>query len=163
MRFDLSQKRRQIKPRSKALMLTSMMDIFIIILIFLLKSYSATEQIMTVDRDLELPISTSQIVPRPATTIKITKKAIVIEDVEVAKVSDVLAQEEEAIGMLYDELSYIMEKAKFIEKENVEFKFEGEVTIQGDRQIPFKLLKRVMYTSSLAGFGNIALAVIQQE
>ena len=163
MRFDLSERRRTKPLKSKQLMLTSMMDMFTIILLFLLKSYSATEQIISVGQDLQLPISTSQIMPHPATTLKITKNAIFVEDIEVAQIKDALSAEDEAIPGLYNELSYIMEKARFIESKNIQFKFEGEVTIQGDRQIPFKLLKRVMYTSSLAGFGNIALAVIQQE
>ena len=41
--------------------------------------------------------------------------------------------------------------------------FRGKITIQGDRDIPFEVLKKIMFTCGQVGFNNMLLAVHQEE
>jgi hypothetical protein len=41
--------------------------------------------------------------------------------------------------------------------------FTGRLVLEGDREIPFRLLKKILYTCGQAGFINQSLAVFQKE
>jgi len=56
-----------------------------------------------------------------------------------------------------------VEKARFIAGSNAAVSFLGKVTILGDKQTPFAVLEKVMYTASVSEFGDIALAVYQKS
>ena len=164
MAFYPSKIKRHRKKSSDAnLSLTSMMDIFIVILLFLLKSYSATEQIIATDESFHLPTSESKMDPRASLNIKINRDVIVLGNEEIASSRHVLENPDLLIDPLYKRLLREADRSKFIASQNLSVKFQGEITIQGDREIPFLLLKKVMYTCSRAEYGNISLAVINKE
>ena len=77
-----------------ALKLTSMIDMFTILLVFLLKSYSAEGQIVTLSKDLVLPESTSEKAPKVTSVISITNEWILVDGRPIDKIETVLFQEE---------------------------------------------------------------------
>jgi biopolymer transport protein ExbD len=156
-------KHRRAKLAVATIMLTSLMDVMTIILVFLLKSFSAEGDILAADPRLRLPASTSKEVPRLKLIVQVSTDDILLEGVKVADVGKVIEGRELLIKPLADALERHTEKVEFLAKKNPAIKFAGEVLIQGDRRIPFALLKKIMYSCGQAGYGNISLAVMYSE
>ncbi len=155
-------KRSRLGPA--AISLTSLMDIFTIILLFMLKSYSAEGDILaTKSEKLQLPVSTSKQSPKMTLIVQISTDDIIVDGKKVADIGDVIDSEELLIKSLADALSENMKKTEFIARKNPDFKFSGEALIQGDKGIPFLVLEKVMFTCGNAGYGNISLAVMSRE
>ncbi len=161
--FNLSNTRRT-KRGTFTLRLTSMIDMFTILLVFLLKSYSAEGQIVTVSDDLRLPESTSQMPPRVSSVIAITQDWILVDGRPVEKIQEVMAKKDLVIPSLNDELLKLRAITEGIGEISAQMKgFQGNIAIQGDRDITFDLLKRVMLTCGQVGYNNLLLTVVQKE
>lgn len=156
-----------IKPRrnksisSFTLRLTSMIDMFTILLVFLLKSFSVEGEIVSVAKDLRLPESTAQTPPKASPMLVVTQDWIILDGKPVAKVAGVLKQEDNLIAPLRSRLADIHAFAAKLGELDAHMGFKGEITIQGDREIPFALLKKIMFTCGQEGFNNMLLAVNQ--
>jgi len=140
--------------------LVSLMDIFTIILLFLLFNVSGEEEAITVPDIVRLPVSIASVKPVPVTTVYITGDSILVGDKKVADTQDVMKSDEPGIVSLENEL--IMQMSQ----DEQEAEKEGsrrKIIIMGDKMIPFTLLKKVMYTCSWAGYQTLSLAVIQKE
>ncbi|MFQ5455761.1 MAG: ExbD/TolR family protein [Nitrospirota bacterium] len=142
--------------------LVSMMDIFTILLLFLI-TFAGEDTILPTTEKLKLPLSTSDISPKTTTTIIVTNDDIIVEGKKVESVADIIDSPELLLKNLKKELIFYAERAKFIAKKNSTVEFQGNITILGDKRIPFKLLKKIMFTSSEADFSNISLAVLKKE
>jgi biopolymer transport protein ExbD len=152
------------KPSLLVLNITSMLDMFTILIIFLLKSYSAEGLILTIPADLHLPNSTTQTSPEPGLVVEVSRNTLVVDgrvmDVDLDAVRD---SEELIIEKLYE---HLMDKARHYEEIsdlNPNAGFTGRLILEGDREIPFRLLKKILYTCGQAGFINQSLAVFQKE
>ena len=156
-------KRRQLSRSVATLTLTSLMDMMVIILIFLLKSFSAEGDILAVDPKLKLPVSTSREAPKMKLIIQVSTDAIIVDGARVAEIGDLVRGKELLIKPVFDSLMKNSRRMEFIAKNNPSVRFAGEVLIQGDRRIPFALLKKIMYSCGQAGYGNISLAVMYSE
>ena len=73
------------------------------------------------------------------------------------------AQDRDFIKKLFKELDSHAQKSMDIQKENKEFQFEGKIVMQADKKLNYKLLKKVMYTSSLAGYADLKMATLSLE
>ena len=146
-----------------SLNLTALIDLFTILVLFLIFNLSSAGDILPVSEKLRLPESVSDTPPEATVNVVITTEDISIEEKRVADVQEVLMSPDLLIKGLKDELDRHAQRAKNMGKATGTRIFEGDVTILGDRLIPFKLLKKVMYTCSQAEFSNIHLAVIQKE
>ena len=166
MAFAPSKRRlsRGRKPSLVVLNITSMLDMFTILILFLLKSYSAEGTILTIPADLQLPYSVTQVAPKPGLVVELSQNRIVV-DGQVIPVD--LEQVETSEDIMIPELfSVLTEKArqyKEIAAVNPSVSFTGQMVLEGDRQVPFRLLKKILYTSGQAGFINQSLAVFQKE
>ncbi len=145
--------------------ITSMMDMFTIILVFLLKSFSTEGQLVTPATGLLLPSSSIERVAKNALSIKISTDKVVVEDVVVLEADEfksVLDQKDFMIEKLNEVLiKYTKEAKKSSEMFGKEF--SGEITIQGDIGVPYKLLTRIMYTCGQSGYPNMNLIVYRKE
>ncbi|MBD3346954.1 MAG: hypothetical protein GF401_18020 [Chitinivibrionales bacterium] len=145
--------------------ITSMMDMFTIILVFLLKSFSTQGQLVTPAKGLLLPASSIERTARQAQTIKISENSIAVEDVQAVDETgyeELLAQKDFLIEPLYDVLIKFAEEAKRLAEATGD-EFSGEITIQGDVEIPYNVLTRVMYTCGQAGYPVMNLVVYRKE
>lgn len=164
MSFPPSKKKGRKSSTEATLTLTSMMDMFTIILLFLLVSYSTEGDILAVDpTKLKLPISTSREHPKIRLMIQISTDDIIVDGIKVAVVKNVMGEQDLLVKPLFEALNKNTMKVEFIARNNPSFKFTGEVLIQGDKDIPFTLLEKVMYTCGQAGYSSISLAVISRE
>lgn len=156
--------RRRIKIRNRhtPLRLTSMMDILTVLLLFLLKSFVVEGEVITPVPGVELPQSSSETTPKSAVVIAIFEDNIMIDSELIASVSDEIADGDLLIAALADRLNAAREQSLRIAERRGEDldAFEGQVAIQGDREIEFEILQRVMYTCGASGYETISLAVV---
>lgn len=155
------------KPRRRdltfTLRLTSMIDVFTILLVFLLKSYSAEGQIMTPTKELTLPVSTATKNPETSSIIVVTPELLLVDGTAISSVQDVINSEGLKIENLFLDLSAKRKMIEATSNLSDRIAFKGEITIQGDANIPFEVLKKVMFTCGRVGYNNILLAVTSTE
>lgn len=134
--------------RSSELNLISLMDMFTILVIFLLFQATEDGSERSIAKDVILPVSTSSQEPRPALTVTVTTKEISVEERVVADSLKALDDPAPIIAALKEEIA-----GRRIEK----------VNLLGDRSISFDLLKKVMLTCTESGVRDISLAVLSRE
>ncbi len=159
------QARRRRGAEEPKLNITSMMDMFTIILVFLIKNFSTEGAIVTPADELTLPKSTIEKKAKESLSVKISRSSISVENkvvVEGEAYKRLLQQKEFMIAPLYEVLLRYSEEAKKMASA-VNTDFSGEITIQGDVEIPYSLLTRVMYTCGQAGYPNMNLFVYRNE
>jgi biopolymer transport protein ExbD len=144
--------------------ITSMIDMFTLMVVFLLKNYSAQGQLVTPAQGLLLPTSSIEKTAAEALGVKISQNTIMVENtvvIDPGAFRDLLTQKEFLIKPLYDVLHANAEEAK---KSATLFKmdFSGKISIQGDVAIPYNVLTRVMYTCGQAGFPVMNLIVYRR-
>ena len=144
------------------LRLTSMMDILTVLLLFLLKSFVVGGEDVIPPPGLELPKSTAQVPPPTALIVAIDDDAILLSGERVASVSEEVAHEGLLIAPLDAQLQAVIAQRDEISSLQSEAVLEDEiVTIQGDREVEFRVLRKVLFTLHENGFQNVALAVIR--
>jgi len=144
------------------LQLTSMMDMFTIILVFLLKTYSTHGQLIKPSPDLTLPSSVIRNEPEVGLDITITTDWMLVNGKKVIptrKIEDINGY---IIPGLRQELKRHADIAKDMEIKHGA-KFSGKVTIQGDKSLPYRTLIKVMATCGQSDYPNMRLVVYQER
>ncbi|OPX35387.1 hypothetical protein B1H10_01345 [candidate division KSB1 bacterium 4484_188] len=138
-----------------------MMDMMTIILVFLLKTYSTTGQIMTPSEDLKLPYSSSIDQPKKELNVSVTRHDVMIGSESVVDLSK-LSTAENLIPSLYSRLSQLAEEAK---RDEVNFgkPFNHEVIIQADEDTPFRILVKILYTCGQSEYNKLRLLTFREK
>jgi len=144
--------------RGMALNLVSLMDIFTILVFFLLVNASDGE-ILPTHKSVELPQSISEQQPRVTVTIMVNEDNILLHGKVIASVANVMQEQGSYSKALQTALIEQVGNKLGTGGDPAE---RREATIMGDKEIPFRLLKRVMATCTQAGFNRISLAVMQK-
>lgn len=144
--------------RIPKLNLVALMDIFTILVFFLLVNSSDVQDIPAT-RSVNLPESLAEAKPRETITVMVTDRDILVQGKPVAPVATVAATADQIISPLQQALQA---EAARLQKPTAAGADKGEIMILGDRSIPFQLLKKVMATCTDAGFGRVSLAVVQK-
>src|SRR5690606_1754540 len=142
-----------------ALNLVSLMDIFTILVFFPLVSSGEVESLPN-PRDVRLPESTADTPSRETVVVLVTSDEVLVQGRAVARVADVLAGDEIVIPALRDALEE--QTARTVRTDLGEDSAAREVTIMGDRALPYRLLKKIMATCTEADYGRVSLAVLQK-
>lgn len=150
--------RREIK--TPTVILTSLMDIFIVMVIYLLMNQAIGVDVAP-PRAIKLPDSVVDTPPRQTVVMTVSNTDVVVQGERVATIAEVLGNKEDYIEAVAKRMLKIRESYIGINEESVAN--STEVTIMADRAVPFKVLKKLMSTSSSAGYGKISLAVNQKE
>lgn len=138
--------------------LTALMDIFTILVFFLMVNQS--EVTVQSSDDIKLPASLADTQPEEQVTILLTKTSILVRGNEIVSTAEALAEEGEEITALKKELEYLASRTPVAEGAVDEGR---AITIMGDKDIAYNLLKKVMNTSAKASFNQISLAVDQVQ
>lgn len=146
------------KPAS--LSLVSLMDIFTILVFFLLVN-SAEIQTLEPPKSLTLPESVAQDRPRETVIVLVTKDAVFVQDKPVVSVADVDRADGVIIAPLKRALA-AQDDRRLLQAAATD-PSAREITILGDRDVPYRVLKKVMATCTEADFGKLSLAVMQKE
>ncbi len=139
--------------------LVSLMDIFTILVFFLLVNSSDVQE-MPNAKAIELPESIAENKPRETVIVMVTEKDVLVQGKPIASIDAVLKGSGLTIAPLKAALEQQASRALIKTKDPSGSK--GEVTIMGDKEIPFRVLKKVMSTCTDAGYGRISLAVMQK-
>jgi len=147
--------------RIPGLNLVSLMDIFTILVFFLLVSSGEVEKLPN-SNAIKLPESVSMEKPRESLIILVTNEDVIILGETVASVFDILASEEDVIPEIKAALDRV--NASTIRTANATEgnAIEREATIMGDRDIPYKVLKKIMASCTAAQYNHISLAVVKK-
>lgn len=151
--------RHHSRHKKGSLNLVSLMDIFTILVFFLLVNSSEVE-VLPNAKDVQLPESIAETKARESVVILVTDSEILVQGRVVGRVDEVLASDELVIPALRDEL--IAQASRSLLAQGEDAAAEREVTIMGDKEIPYHLLKRVMATCTDADYGRLSLAVLQK-
>ncbi len=148
--------------RTERLKLTSMMDILTVLLLFLLKSFVVDAEVVTPPPDVTLPGSSAETPPEESLVIAISADAILLAGKPVTTVGEALAGDDLLIPGLDAELDHAWTQMEAIARRQGREAPDAKVTIQGDRELEFQLLQKVMYTCNASGFDQLSLAVVRE-
>ena len=138
--------------------LVSLIDVFTILIFFLLSNSGGVETLPS-PKAVKLPESVAQTQPRDTVVVVISGTEIIVDGRKVANVADVIDAPDDMIEGLKAELD-LQANRQVIRKEN---EAKGrQLTIMGDKDIPYRLLRKVMYTSARANFADVSFAVRQR-
>jgi biopolymer transport protein TolR len=153
----------QTKKKHVVINLVAMIDMLTVLVFFLLV-YS-TEQVTVVPdrKEVQLPQSISETQITNTVVVIVGEHDIVIHGRPIARIDEVLADNEPVIPALQAELEAdatdMVRLAALPEEERIALR---KVTIMADKELPFVLLREVMATSTAAGYGQLSLAVLQK-
>jgi biopolymer transport protein ExbD len=139
--------------------LTSLMDVFTILVFFLLVN-SATTEVLETPKRITLPASVVEQKPRETVVIFVSPTEVTVQGESVVQVVDIAASEASHIGPIAERLAELSSNVIGLNTQSVA-KSE-EVTILADRTVPFNIIKKVMSTCTHEGYERVSLAVLQK-
>ena len=165
---SITHKRKKAKKGPIDVDITSLLDILVILLVFLLKSYNTSGVIMTIPQGIELPQSESQTANNAGVQIQVSKDKIYVDNVAVLDTENlpkvVYDQAGRRIVPLFDELVKKKEEIKKLAKLAPQAQdFSGIANLIVDKSLKYSYLKKVMYTSAEAGFKEFKFVVMGEE
>ena len=165
---SITNKRRQAKKGPIEVDITSLLDILVILLVFLLKSYNSSGVIVNVPQGIELPNSQSQSINSAGVQIQVSADKIWVDNTAVLETENlpkvVYDQGGRRIVPLFNELVKKKEEIKQLALQAPQAqKFSGVANLIVDKSLKYSYLKKVMYTSAEAGFKEFKFIVMGQE
>jgi biopolymer transport protein ExbD len=163
------QKRKQaLRSNTARLTLTSLIDIFTLLVCFLLVGFQGEAQIPSI-KGLMLPISSSYAPPESSLTLVVTPTEIRINEklvqslVATPKAAPAAAETAASVSeeSFYSPLAFVLsqEAKKFKPTQIVNGSPERTVIILADQNIPYSTLHQIMIVCSQQHFGRISFAV----
>jgi biopolymer transport protein ExbD len=173
---NILSKRKGKRDVTALLSLTAMVDMFTVLVIFLLQNYNTTGEILYIPKEVVLPKASSVKELKPAHVVTISSKEILLDKDVVATFEEVKAKEDWSIDNLKLKLQEALEKSKQEQEAKLQNQIRtvveaarGEteedpnawrkITIQADKGVDFLTVKKVLYTVTEAGAGEINFAV----
>lgn len=162
MKLTPLEKRAERRGRNQTMVdmnLVSLIDVFTILIFFLLSNATGVE-LLPSPKAVKLPESVAEKSPRETVVVIVSGAEILVEGRRIASVAEVLAMQGDLIGPLKAELD-LQANRQVIRKEN-EAQSKA-VTIMGDKEIPYQLLRKVMFTAARANFTDVSFAVSRKD
>src|SRR3954466_13280834 len=139
--------------------LVAYIDMMTMLVIFLLMSFSATGEILFVQKNIVLPDAQNWTDLERAPVIGVSKDVVTLDGSQVATADDLMkdsATGDFKIAELHDRLVTLKNNSKLLHPNQ---DFNGVTIIQADKGVEFKALKKVMFSASTAGYNNVNFAV----
>ncbi len=141
-----------------------MVDMMTMLVIFLLQQFSATGEVLYMQKDIKLPEAAHGQTIEVAPVIAISAEQVVVGGQKVADVRDLESDQAMMnIQGLEERLRDDKKRWDFIHQNDPdrEKAWKGDVNIQADVKVPFRILKRVMFSAAQAGYFNINFAALE--
>lgn len=149
--------------------ITSLLDILVILLVFLLKSYSSSGQVINVPKDITLPISESQMISSSGTIVQVSANSLWVDNKEILTYS-----KNKSIKSAMDRSRRIIPLLTNLRKRKAEIerlaklapkaqKFTGTINLLVDKSIKYSFLQKIMHTCASAGFSKFKFVVLGAE
>ena len=147
------------KRKFKGLNLTPLMDVFTILVFFLL-FHSSGGDILETPKQIKLPDSVVETKPRETVVIMVSPQAVIVQGEAVISTPELFEDRIRTVAEITERLKQLERNIIGISTKTVAE--SKEITILADKTIPFKVLKKIMSTCTGSGYGRISLAVIQK-
>jgi len=153
------------KPqRDVGLNITSLMDMFTILLVFLLKNFAAEGNILTNAENLVLPYSVSQASPKEVSvSMNATSDWVIIDDEPIVPTAQVRRSDEAEIQRVREKLDKCMAQEESMVRVGALTRVRAEIILQVDKNIEFDVVYKLMASCGSAGYTNIRMAVMSRE
>ena len=150
----------QMRHRADAeLNLIPMIDILSVMVSFLLV-YSTNVEVLQNTKAIEIPQSIAEQQPRQTVVVMLTKDELFVQGEPIATVAEIHATQ----GDIIEPLREALKRPTLVGQEVTEKDLaEREITVMGDKALPYDVLKKVMRTCTDADYGKISLAVLQKD
>lgn len=139
--------------------LIPMIDILSVMVSFLLV-YSTEVEVIQNTKSIQIPESTAEQRPRESVVVMITPDELLLQGEPIASLADIRASGSAVIEPLAAALQRPLIVGTAVSAVPIE---DREITIMGDKTLPYEVLKKVMATCTAANYGKISLAVLQRE
>lgn len=163
-------KKRKKLPTNFKIQITSMVDMFVILLVFLIKSYSTSPVQVAPSNDIRLPASESTTNPVDVLKLMVSKSGVFVEGTKVIELTNgkidskfIDSSDANYIPELFKFLDAEARKTQDIAKVNSTVSFEGKILVQADKDLAYDMLRKVMHTSAVAGYSDIKFAVLSND
>lgn len=143
----------------KKMDLTSLMDVFTILVFFLLVN-SGSVEVLDTPKEVSLPESRVESKPRETVVIFISPTEVLVQGQLVAMVDDIIENKASVLDPIAARLAELKESVIGTSTRIVST--SQEVTILADKSVPFIVIKTIMSTCTGEGFENVSLAVTQK-
>jgi len=147
------------RNRAAGLNLTSLMDVFTILVLYLLVNQSSVE-VVEPPKDIKLPDSVVESKPRQTVVMMVSEQDVLVQGIPVVAIADLINSKASVILPIRDALLKLKENVIGLNTEAIAK--TNEVTIMAHRSVPFKVLKILMSSCTSAGYTKISLAVNQK-
>ncbi len=155
-------KRRHQQSGELSLQITSMADIFTILLIFLLKGYATDAATLTPPSGVTLPAGSQSSLIREALKIEVTATGVLVESSPVMSLNGFAAENQNAWQALSQSLQAAKKKQEQIAAANPDVSVHGRFTLVADQKAPWPTLREVLRIAADSGFTEPQLAVVKK-
>jgi biopolymer transport protein ExbD len=150
------------KPTNTELNVVPMVDMFVMLVIFLLQQFSATGEVLYMQKDIKLPDARHGQMIEIAPVVAVSADQVVVTGVKVADIRELDSDSGYLnIPALEERLRDEKKRWEFIHQQDPDKKWDGVVNIQADKAVPFRIVKRVMYSCGVAGYFNVNFAALE--
>lgn len=139
--------------------LTSLMDVFTILVFFLLVN-SGSVELLEAPKNVTLPESQVESKPRETVVILVSADDVIVQGKFVARVDDILEGKAGTLDPVNVRLAEL--KKNIVGPSTLAIAGSQEVTILADKSVPFVVIRKIMSTCTDEGYENVSLAVIQK-
>src|SRR5579864_5611857 len=146
------------------LLITPLVDTFVISVLFLSANFSATGEVLMMTKDIQLPeaahVQDIEMVP----VVMVSNEQLIIDGQVIGRVEDLTREEYLNIPALEEKLRDMKKKYEDLHAmaKDDQSGFKGDVNIQANKEVQFKIIKRVMFSCATAGYQNINFAVMSK-
>ena len=147
------------------LLITPLVDTFVIIVLFLIANFSATGEVLMMTKDIQLPEAANVRDVEMVPVVMVSNEQVIIDGQVIGRVEDLTREDYLNIPALEEKLRDMKKKYEDLHamaKDTTEGGFKGDVNIQGNKEVQFKIIKRVMFSCATAGYQNINFAVMNK-
>jgi len=144
------------------LLITPMVDMFVIIVLFLIANFSATGEVLMMTKDIQLPEAMNVREVEMVPVVMVSNDQVLVSGTVIGRVEDLSREDYLNIPALEEKLREMkkqFEDLHSLAKDDAGG-FKGDVNIQGNKDVQFKIIKRVMFSCATAGYNNINFAVM---
>lgn len=144
------------------LLITPLVDMFVIIVLFLIANFSATGEVLMMTKDIELPeaVNVKEVEMHPV--VMVSGKEVSVSGTVVARVEDLDKDDYLTVPQLEEKLRDMKKQYEDLHAmaKDDQNGFKGDINIQAHKDVEFRLIKRIMFSCATAGYGNINFAVM---
>lgn len=149
------------KSTNADLNVTPLVDMFVILVLFLIANFSATGELLAMSKDIQLPEASHTEELSLAPVVQVSQQEVIVSGAVIGRVEDLAREDYLNIPALEEKLREMKKLYEDLHNQAGDTgAFKGDVNIQADKAVQFRIIKKVMFSCASAGYGNISFATM---